>query len=300
MRAIRHANQRLGTNIRLELLTRDADAFAKRSPDVAADGSVRIRQGDVLSPTSDGAYDGLIHAGSPIATAPDPEKTFREIVDGTRAIIEQIVEPSGAIPVLFTSSGAVYGRQPPDLPLIHETYTGGPDQLVPTLAYHEAKRSAEFLLASAAAQGRGRLKLGRLFAFLGPGLPLDGKYAAGNFIRDALAGGPIHIGGDGTPHRSYLYPTDMIAWCLAIFARGKDSVAYNVGSSESLPIVALAERIGSVTGAPVVVARSPQAGVLPERYVPDTARITSELGARITVGIDESIARTIAFYQAAT
>ncbi len=241
----------------------------------------------------------MIHAGSPIATSPGPEDTFAEVVDGTRAIIANVLEPNPNAPILFTSSGAVYGRQPPELTHIDESFSGGPDQLKPAMAYHEAKRAAELLLASATARGIGKLRLARLFAFIGPGLPLDGKYAAGNFVRDAIAKEPIRIGGDGTPHRSYLYPTDMIAWSLAVLARGTDSRAYNVGSDESISIGAFAARIGAIAGTDVVVAMPPpDPPRLPERYVPDTTRIISELGVRISIGLDEAITRTLAHYGA--
>ncbi len=302
LRTVVHANRRLGTNIRVDALTRSPEGARERVPDLAGDAAIRLLRGDTCSPVTDGAYDGVIHAATPsTGTMNDnaPDRMLAVIVDGTRAVIRNVVAPNGTIPVLFTSSGAVYGKQPPELPRVPEDYTGAPDCLEPRSAYHEGKRTAELALAIAQSQGAGVARIARLFAFLGPGLPLDAHYAAGNFVRDALAGGPIRVLGDGSPYRSYLYPTDMVAWLFAIFARGAGSRAYNVGSEDAIAIGDLAARVARLAGGgiEVTVARRPSAGTGWAGYVPDCSRIKSELQVRQSVSLDEAIARTIAFHR---
>jgi len=118
-------------------------------------------------------------------------------IESTQRVLE-FARVRGVKRLLFTSSGAVYGKQPPGMTHIPEDYAGAP-----STDYGHAKRTSEALCTSHANQFAFAAVIARLFAFTGPHLPLDINFAAGNFVRDAMRGGPIHVGGDGTPYRSY-------------------------------------------------------------------------------------------------
>jgi nucleoside-diphosphate-sugar epimerase len=81
---------------------------------------------------------------------------------------------------------------------------------------------------------------------------------------------------------------------LAILARGESCRAYNVGSDEAVTIGELALRIGAAAGGlPVTIARLPDPGRPPARYVPAIDRAREELGLSLHVGLSEAISRTL-------
>lgn len=292
------ANRRLSLGARLTLLVRDERNARNLYPRERERGIVKLATGDVRSFHTDLRPDAIINAAvSKTGPDADPSEIVDTIVAGAGHVLA-LAARSGAIPVLFTSSGAVYGRQPPELERVDENYAGGPPLLDERYAYHEAKRFAETLHAIAARGTRCRPKIARLFAFVGPHLALDRHFAIGNFIADAMRGGPIIVSGDGKPMRSYLYGTDMASWLWHVLLRGEAGRAYNVGSRYAYSIAEVARTVASVSGlGPAAVEiREPAKPGPAERYVPDTSRARDELGVRQTVDLDEAIRRTLAFH----
>ena len=289
-----HANDRLGLNARAVVLTRNPGAIAAKAPHLASRPDVGFVTGDVRSfPFPDGCFPHIIHAGTTSSAPVEPQEMFTTIVDGTRRVLE-FAATHGTRKLLFVSSGAVYGRQPPDLTHIPEDYTGAPDPLDPASAYGEGKRAAELMCVLAGQQHGFETKIARCFAFVGPHLPLDAHFAIGNFIRDVLAGGPIRVAGDGTPYRSYLHAADLTIWLWTILLRGSNAHAYNVGSEAGMPIAAVAQAVrDTITPPPPIqIAQASNPAMPPSRYVPATHKARTELGLHETLDLRESIRRT--------
>jgi dTDP-glucose 4,6-dehydratase len=244
-----------------------------------------------------GEFACVVHAATETVHRQDPLEIFERNVDGTRRVLE-FARCAGAERLLFTSSGAVYGRQPPELALVPEDHPGAPPATEVAAAYGNAKRAAEFLCAAHARRHGTVAAIARCFAFVGPHLPLDANYAVGNFIRDALAGGPIRIQGDGTPRRSYLYAADLAVWLWTILLRGESCRPYNVGAEENVGIADLARTVAAAVNpaAAVEIAGRPEAARAPERYVPSTRRAREELGLAARIPLAEGIRRTAAWH----
>jgi dTDP-glucose 4,6-dehydratase len=295
------ANRRLGLGLSAVLLTRRPEAFRARSPHLAADRAVTLLPGDAASfEYPEGPFPLVIHAATERWFAPDAERPagiFDSDVAATRRVLE-LARARGTRRLLFTSSGAVYGKQPPELHGMAEDYPGAPSTSDPKAAYGNGKRASEFLCACYAQACGFDAVIARLFAFTGPYLPLDEGYAAGNFLRDLLGGGPIRIAGDGTPYRAYLYAADLAAWLWTILLRGRSASPYNVGSGEAVSIRELAERMASAVapGIAVEIARRPVPGAPAVRYVPSVERARTELGLEPWIGLEEGVRRMYAWH----
>lgn len=295
------ANERDALNVKTIVLTRNPERFQRIAPHLANGRGVAVVRGDVCQmPRGLARVDGVIHAATPASADINrdrPLEMLDTIFDGGRNVLN-FAAGSGKIPVLFTSSGAVYGKQPTDISHVDEDYVGAPDCLNPINAYHEGKRAAELQCSLFAKQLGIVPKIARLFAFVGPYLPLDRHFAIGNFINDALAQRTIEVGGDGTTVRSYLYAAEMTIWLWAIYARGDTLRAYNVGSENAVTISELANAVAGQTSpqGDVRIHGTPVPGRAVDQYVPSTARIRSELAVEELVGLGDAIAKTMRFH----
>lgn len=290
------ANQQLELGARAVLLTRNPDGFRAKAPQAANDTSIHFLRGEADSfEFPEGTFSFVIHAATETYFEPSPERPlsiFDREIEGTRRVLE-FARTRGTQRFLFTSSGAVYGKQPPELTHIPEDYAGAPLTTDPRSAYGQAKRVSEWLSMMYARQYGFEGLIARLFAFSGPHLPLDLNFAIGNFIGDVLRGEPVRIGGDGTPYRSFLYAADLAIWLWTILIRGEPARPYNVGSARAVTIAELGHLVveNTVPGTAVEIAREPIAGAPRARYVPLVDRAWSELGLRPMIELEEGIRR---------
>ena len=291
-------NQALELDARMTILSRDPERFMASAGHLNFK-SVGFIQGDIRDFVfPDERFTHVIHAAteaSQVLNQENPLKMFDVIVQGTRRVLD-LAAHCGTNRLLFVSSGAVYGPQPPEVSHISEEMFFGFAPNNHANAYAEGKRAAEFLCSVHAQNCNIKIPIARCFAFVGPHLPLDAHFAIGNFINDLLHGRPIHVAGDGRPLRSYLYAADMAAWLWTILLKGQSGRAYNVGSADAISIRDLAARIAGLGQLDHKISKPGNAAQPRHQYVPGVQRAMQELGCKVNVPLEKAIARTIEFH----
>jgi dTDP-glucose 4,6-dehydratase len=234
----------------------------------------------------------VLHAATDSTSGPQlsPLQRYDQIVNGTRNVLDLVVA-SGASRFLLTSSGGVYGPQPPEMERIPEDYLGMADPLKPTNAYSVAKRCAEHLWVLYQDKHGLETVIARCFAFVGQDLPLDVHFAIGNFIRDALISPEITVNGDGTPVRSYMDQRDLARWLCVLLEKGEAGQAYNVGSDHAVTISELAHLICDLLalGKPVRVACASTPQNFRNTYIPSITKARNEVGLTISYTLKDAL-----------
>jgi dTDP-glucose 4,6-dehydratase len=292
-----YANDQRNLGLQITGLSRDPAVFLAEMPHLAEHAALTWITGDIRNfKFPEGKFTHIIHAATDASAKLNEEQPlamFDTIVSGTRHTLEFAVA-SGVKDFLLISSGAIYGRQPPELSHISEDFRGAPDTTNCESAYAEGKRASEMLCSIYGRQYGLSPRIARCYAFIGPHLPLDTHFAAGNFLRDACAGKPITLTGNGTPYRSYMHPVDLMTWLWTILIRGEPGHSYNVGSDEAICLADLASLISRLSlTKPEVVIRGARDNRPSERYVPAIEFAHRSLGLKITIPLEENIMRTL-------
>ena len=295
------ASDEQALDVRVTVLSRHPEAFARRAPRVTGHEAVTMLEGDVTAfafPT--GEFGHVLHlAKEPGHDLSAAGEDAAALAPGTARVLA-FAASHGTAKLLFTSSGAVYGRQPAYCERLSEGYAGAPSPDHPHAAYAAAKRAGELLCTSASYESTVRTRIARCFAIVGPYMDFDGAYAIGNFIRDAVGRPAVEVAGDGTPLRSYLYAADLAIWLWTILFSGETATPYNVGSPDPISIGDLAHLVARTVGGgkPVHIAQQPSRDPgAPSRYIPDTSRATSQLGLAHWVDLEDAIGRTTRWYR---
>ena len=289
--ALLTANKFYDLRCKITILTRNANTFHKSNKFISNDPAVDFIDGDVRLLSFFGkSYDIIIHAATDVSNKNHPIDTFNVCVKGTQSVLDFALK-SNASNFLLLSSGAVYGRQPPELNSMSESFNGIPSRTNEQSAYGLGKISAEWLVSEYSRSYNLNAKIARCFAFVGPYIPMDKHFAIGNFIRDAIKGNPILINGDGSQVRTYLYSAELSVWLLKILLDGKSGDIFNVGGEKEISIGGLAKLIGILINkkVPIITKKKINGTLPPEKYVPNINLIKEKLGLYPKISLENSI-----------
>lgn len=277
------------------VLTRDPKRFCATYPDLAACDGISFLKADIEDRQTlpwDQTFTHVLHAATDSTIGPSltPLQRFQQILQGTTNILD-IAVATGVQRFLLTSSGGIYGPQPPDLDTIPEDWLGGPPVDYTSTAYSQAKRAAEHLCALYRETHGLQTVIARCFAFVGQDLPLNAHFAIGNFIRDALTVDQITVAGDGTPLRTYLDQSDLARWLWTLMMEGLDGETYNVGSDHVTSIADLAHLVRDLLAPAkqVCILGAPRPNNLRNRYVPSIKKIKALHSLTPEVSLSQSI-----------
>ncbi len=297
--SIAYANDILGANIQVTVMSRDPESFRHKFPE-CEQHNIHLHAGDLRhSNFPAGTFPHVIH----LATDPGylPEEQHLQIIDGTingtRRVLDFASKRAETKNFLYCSSGAIYGPVS-GKESISEDFKPAPDCTAPESLFGTTKRLTEQLCTQHHKQFGLNVKIARCFSFVGPHLPM-GHYAIGNFLQNALKGDKITIEGDGTPIRSYLYMSDLTVWLWHILLLGAPGSPYNVGSDQSYSIKTLAEliRTSTNTNEEVEVKRKENKHAHRSCYVPNITKASNELGLRVWTSLPNALKRHIKWQQ---
>jgi nucleoside-diphosphate-sugar epimerase len=208
-----------------------------------------------------GSFTDLIHGANEVndLLQPDQLRYYYTIVEGTNRILKwAATNPDPIERILILSSGAVsrdtiYGR---------------------------AKRHCEIL----ARNYGGNTKIARIFSVIGKEMPLNGQYAAGRFVGQAIREKRIQFYG-GTSVRTYLDVSDCAQWLLEILKKAPSYHPIDVAGNDPIHVGALAQLTGMVFSVPVTRIEGPDRS---DEYLPDLTAAES-MGLHQILNLTQSL-----------
>ena len=262
-----------------------------------ASGRFELIEHDVTEPFDVGGdVDGILHfasAASPVDYLKLPIETLRVGSQGTQNALELAARKGARL--VFASTSEVYGD-----PQVHpqpETYWGHVNPVGPRGVYDEAKRYAEALVL-AYREARGvDAGIVRIFNTFGPRMrPNDGR-AIPNFVRQALAGEPVTVSGDGEQTRSICYVDDLVAAILAMLLETHDPGPVNIGNPHEISMRDLAQWIIELAGSSSTLEFIERPTDDPTVRRPDTTKAQRLLGWSPQVPVETGLQRTIEWFR---
>lgn len=216
--------------------------------------SFTLIQCDVTIPISlEIDFHYIIHAASyagPYAFQSDPVSVMKANIWGVDNLFSY-GKRNHLKRFLYISSGEVYGEG--DGTLFHEENSGYLDWTSLRACYPMAKRAAETLCLSYAAQYQIETLIARPCHIYGPFFTFKDDRVYAQLIRNAVANEDIVLKSLGLQRRSWCYVVDCVFALLYILLKGETANAYNIADMQSnASICEFAEMIAMKSGQKVV------------------------------------------------
>jgi dTDP-glucose 4,6-dehydratase len=122
--------------------------------------------------------------------------------------------------------------------------------------------------------------------------PHDGR-AIPTFLRQAMAGEPLTVFGDGSQTRSFCYVDDLIRG-LYLLAGSDEHMPVNIGNPREFTLLELAEVVVRLTGSQSEIVFEALPEDDPQVRQPDITRAREILGWEPQIGLEEGLRKTIA------
>ncbi|GAA1339387.1 UDP-glucuronic acid decarboxylase family protein [Saccharothrix algeriensis] len=285
----------LGSHVCEALLRRGTkvvcvDDFSTGSPDNVPDGAGLV-VADVGKPLDLlGDVDLVLHLACPASPADylrAPVETMKSGGFGTLHALELAARKGARIVVASTSE--VYGD-----PLEHpqrETYWGNVNPIGPRSVYDEAKRFGEALTCAFRREHGVDTGIVRIFNTYGPRMRPDDGRMIPTFVRQARAGEPLTVHGDGTQTRSLCHVDDLVRGLLTM-AECDHPGPVNLGNPEEVTVLEVARRVIEVTGGSSGIRHVEPMQDDPRRRRPDIALARELLGWQPEIDLAEGLRRS--------
>ena len=188
--------------------------------------------------------------------------------------------------ILLASTSEVYGD-----PLVHpqtESYWGNVNPIGPRGVYDEAKRYAEALTMAYHRQQGVDTAIVRIFNTYGPRMRAHDGRAIPTFLRQALAGDPITVFGDGSQTRSFTYVDDLVDGILRL-AESDEHEPVNIGNPGEFTLLELAEKVIKATRSSSRIVHEALPINDPKQRRPDITKARELLGWEPRIALDEGL-----------
>ena len=228
----------------------------------------------------------------------EPVHTIETNVHGTEVVLKHANKKKRLVVVASTSE--VYGKST-DVPFRETADLVLGATTRHRWAYACSKALDEFLALAHWKERQLPVVIVRFFNTVGPRQTGQYGMVVPTFVRQALAGEPITVFGDGTQSRSFTYVGDVVGALLKLMVEPRAiGEVFNIGNIEEVTIHQLAERVKSITGSASPIVTIPyeeayEAGFedMPRR-VPELSKIHALIGYEPAVQLDEIIRRVVA------